>query len=707
MRKLVSLLSLCCLYALSIPAQQNSPFIHVDQFGYLPEASKVAVLSDPQIGFNANDSYTPPPILEIRDFNTNSIVFSVAPAQWKGGAIHEGSGDRGWWLDFSDLQIPGDYYIYDSQNDQQSAPFSISDEVYGNTLKAAARMFYYNRCNSSKEAPFAEAGWTDATNFTNPLQDANCRFIEDPNNPSLEKDLTGGWFDAGDYNKYVTFAYGAVHNLLWAFRENQQAFGDNWNIPESGNGIPDIIDELKWELDWLLKMNNPDGSTHIKMGSASYDENEMYPPSLNTDPRYYGPTCSAASIAVASMFAHAAVVFRRIPALQDYAEILETRAINSWNYVLPQLNSNTLDENCDDGSILSGDADWYAPEQLERAVVAAMHLYELTEDSAYDSYFLEHYQETEPLSAGFWGPYKFALNDALLQYTTLPNSNTIAKTLIKNAFGFDSFNNWNGYYGFNDDDLYRAYMPNWSYHWGSNQSKALYGVLNLLFVTHEMNPSQAEDFRLKAAEQLHYFHGVNPLGLVYLSNMYSLGGEHCINEIYHTWFADGSAWDNALDSPFGPPPGFLAGGANPTFSLNTISPPAGQPAQKSYLDFNDDWPNNSWELSEPAIYYQAAYIRLLANYYEQPIANSSTEVTDLSNAIFLFPNPTTGEINLKTEFSDFEWALFDLQGRNLLQQQATSTPVSIDLSQLPSGTYFIRILDQNSGKTSSRKVIKQ
>jgi len=64
---------------------------------------------------------------------------------------------------------------------------------------------------------------------------------------------------------------------------------------------------------------------------------------------------------------------------------------------------------------------------------------------------------------------------------------------------------------------------------------------------------------------------------------------------------------------YGPAPGFVTGGANPNFSVGALSPPSGQPLQKSYLDFNDGWPNNSWEISEPAIYYQAAYLRLIAS----------------------------------------------------------------------------------------------
>jgi len=82
-----------------------------------------------------------------------------------------------------------------------------------------------------------------------------------------------------------------------------------------------------------MKMNNDDGSTIIKMGSQDHSENIASPPSLNSDRRFYGPTCSSASIAIASMFAHAAKVFRAYPAYQEFSNELEERAIRSWDHV--------------------------------------------------------------------------------------------------------------------------------------------------------------------------------------------------------------------------------------------------------------------------------------------------------------------------------------------------------------------------------------
>jgi len=325
------ILTLLLISFKGVIAQNPSDFIHVDQFGYQTEAQKVAVISNPEIGYNSILSYEPPEIMEIRDAETNDVVLSVAPQVWNNGVVHEQSGDRGWWLDFSSLETPGAYYVLDPTNDEQSAVFEIRNDIYASVMRAAGRMFYYNRCNAPKSEPYAQ-GWSDGMNFSNPLQDGEARYIFDQTNASLEKDLSGGWFDAGDYNKYVTFAVSAVHDLLSAYEENPQAFTDDWNIPESENTIPDLLDELKWELDWLLKMNNADGSTILKIGSQNFEENIASPPSANTDGRYYGPTCTAASIAVASMFSHAAKVYAEIPELEDYSQELLERAITSYKW---------------------------------------------------------------------------------------------------------------------------------------------------------------------------------------------------------------------------------------------------------------------------------------------------------------------------------------------------------------------------------------
>ncbi len=91
--------------------------------------------------------------------------------------------------------------------------------------------------------------WADGFNFS---QDEYTRLFSAKNDSSTEKDLKGGWFDAGDYNKYTKWTADYIETMLLTFEENPEVFSDDYGIPESGNGVPDILDEAKWGINWLL-----------------------------------------------------------------------------------------------------------------------------------------------------------------------------------------------------------------------------------------------------------------------------------------------------------------------------------------------------------------------------------------------------------------------------------------------------------------------
>ena len=270
---------------------QRTRYIMVDQFGYRPGDSKVAVIADPHRGLNAGDSYIPGTRFEVRYSQTGCVVFSGKPEVWNNGATHAQSGDKGWWFDFTAVNKKGSYYIYDAENNAGSYTFTIDDHVYAEVLKTALKMYYYNRCGMAKEQPYATPCWVDGPSFFRARQDTAARYINDRSNAALARDMSGGWLDAGDFNKYVTFAEAVIHQLLDAYTQNPDAWTDDFNIPESGNGLPDIIDEIIWELEWLKKMQDPaDGGVSIKMGSTTYTLGS--PPSTDRAYRYYGPKCS-------------------------------------------------------------------------------------------------------------------------------------------------------------------------------------------------------------------------------------------------------------------------------------------------------------------------------------------------------------------------------------------------------------------------------
>jgi hypothetical protein len=593
---------------------QTTYHIKVDQFGYFPSSRKVAVIADPQVGYNAAEVFTPGTgtgQYQVRRWSDDVVVYSGTLLAWSGGATHVQSGDRGWWFDFSPVTTPGSYYVFDVANNVGSFRFEIGEAVYDEVLKQALRTFFYQRINFAKQAPYTDARWTDGACFEGSNQDRYATSRWAKGDMSTAKDVHGGWMDAGDMNKYTTFAHSAVIQLMEAYRINPGVFKDNYNIPESGNGIPDLLDEVKWELDFLKRMQDATGTNGflLKVGVDNY--NEVTPPSTDTRPRYYLPECTAATLSGCSMFAVSGVVLKGVPALSAYGSDLISRAELAWARAkVTTANFTTYQTACDDGDIKSGDADNTAVEQLANAFVAAVYLYEATGKAEYKAFAETQYVNVEPYKNSWWGPYWMPQQLAMLRLASLPGvSSTVANNIRAQKANMDyqySINTYNA-----GTDLYRAHLGDDAHHWGSNQVRTAAGHMNMDYVTFGLNSTRHAQYREVAEHYLHWMHGVNPIGMVMLSNMYSYGAEKCANEIYHAWFTHGSEWDNALTSPKGPAPGYVPGGPNRSYS-GTVSGISNQPPQKAYKDWNTAYPENSWEITEPSIYNQASYIMLLA-----------------------------------------------------------------------------------------------
>lgn len=633
------------------PSQVIQKYILVDQFGYRPNDKKVIVIKNPQIGVDANTNFIPGSLYEVRSLNGNQLVYSASPTPWNNNATQASSGDKGWWLDISSVTTEGSYYVLDLTHNVRSPIFKISNNVYNDVLKTAIRTFYYQRSGTAKLASHAGSCWEDTISYFRPNQDGNAESIYHhlhPNSsPSSQRDLSGGWFDAGDTNKYTTFAVEPISQLLMTYDEKPQIFTDDYNIPESGNGIPDILDEIKWELDWLKKMQdvNSDGSIALKVGKLTSVRTTAAPPSIDTNAKYYIPTCTSSTVTGAIAFAHGSYVFSKIPSLQGESVILLSRALNAWNNFLPRFNANTLETNCDDQTIAAGDADLTIKEQRSAAVVAAIFLFAVTGDQQFHNFIIDNINSVYPMHPDQrvwdWGLYGTYHSEALLFYTRLPNANVTLKNNIKDQkLALINKNSGSTYRSQPTDDLYRSFMPNDQYHWGSNRMRARIGNDNMDAIKNSIITTQHQDFEERALGALHYFHGVNPYGWTYLTNMTGFGASLSISKIYHYWFAPQSKWDSSISSQCGPVPGYLAGGPNKNTnacttggrfwnnSINDYGPCAvgssltTQPIQKAYVDINYHYLASNgqshfgYELSEPAIYNQSNYIKLLSNFVD-------------------------------------------------------------------------------------------
>lgn len=591
--------------------------IRIDLLGYLPSASKVAVLADPVEGFDEEKSYQPGESLELRNAQTHQILMTAVPELFHDGDTDLQSGDRGWRLDFSGATAAGTYYLYDPANHLHSRNFVIGSGVYQETLVQASRTFFYQRSGYAKEVPYAAEQWSDGASHLGENMDDHCLPVLGGDE---ERNLSGGWYDAGDFNKYVNFADGALHNLLFAYAEGPEAWGDDHNIPESGNGIPDILDEIAYELAWMLRMQEEEGGVLHKVSSLSWDATT--PPSTDTVPRRYAPVTASATVSAAGAFAHGALVFREFNA--TLAASLEAGAVAAWSWL--EANPDAFPSAYDNQGFVNADAEDSGSDQKANRLAASVYLYALTGESGYHDYLEANlYDHALFMSDDGWLAYDGVdeeVQNALVYYASLEGADPELAAAIRNRYLEQLENPYADFAPLlqqaNDQDLYLAYID--SYYWGSSRAKSQAGNVAMNPVAYGFAGENAADLETLAGHFLHYLHGVNPMHQLYLSNMADYGGERSVDQFYHMWFRDGSQWDSVNDS-YGPPPGYVVGGANGQYDVAGVLMASGnrqikdQPEAKAYWNWNtvDD---ASYEITENSITYQAAYLRLLSKFVE-------------------------------------------------------------------------------------------
>ncbi|MDQ3021647.1 MAG: glycoside hydrolase family 9 protein [Bacteroidota bacterium] len=691
------------------PAVDNH--IKIDQFGYRTADKKIAVISNPITGYNNTSPFIPGNNYQIRRWSDDAVIFSGTITAWNGGATQTQSGDKVWWFDFSSVTSTGAYYVFDVTKNVGSYQFVIGDDIYLSTLKQTMRVFYYQRCGTPKASPYAGTGWTDAACHTGSLQDLECRLYNN-NTPSTSKNLSGGWHDAGDYNKYVNFTFEPVMDLLLAYKENASMWGDDYNIPESGDGIPDILNEVKYELDWLLKMQNVNGSVLSIVGVTNFGSGS--PPSADHNQRLYGPATTSATFTASALFAIGAIQFNSI-GQTAFANILQTASVNAWNWA----SANPGITFYNSGIIGAGEQEVGTYETLVRQMAASVFLFAHTGNAAYKTFFENNYNQMHLIQWNFAYPFENGTQNMMLYYASLAGASSSVSSAIKNAYSnsmkTNNADNLPAY--LNKSDAYRAYLSNQNYTWGSNTTKGRQGIMFNNMIVYDLDSANKSNYREAAMGFINYFNGINPTAFCYLTNMGSYGAENSINEIYHAWFEDGSAlWDRVGTSVYGPPPGFVSGGPNPYYSLDgccpsgcgsgnslctpsLVTPPLGQPIQKSYKDWNTSWPQNSWTITEPAIYTQAAYARLISQFVK------SSSAIEIKLIIQGFYNSVSNKMNRSDTVRAY------LRNASSPYNIADSSKTIVDslnfngnfsFINLTSGIYYIVVRHRNSIETWSK-----
>ncbi len=258
-----------------------------------------------QIGYNPKDVKTA--YFRTAELDTADREFRVVSDDGKvafSGKISDGmtnvsAYEYTYCGDFSALSTPGRYHV-ETDTLGSSYEFEIGDGVFADAFAATAKMFYLQRCGNELDAKHAG-------DFAHPACHTSQAKVL---NTETYIDANGGWHDAGDYGKYVVPGAKAVADLLLAYRTAPKAFGDNTGIPESSNGVADILDETRYELEWMLKMQREDGAVYHKVTAVKFPAFVM--PQEETSALYASEISSPATLDFAAVMAMAAVDYEPI-----------------------------------------------------------------------------------------------------------------------------------------------------------------------------------------------------------------------------------------------------------------------------------------------------------------------------------------------------------------------------------------------------------
>ena len=490
--------------------------IRVDQLGYLPGAHKLALVEGVSGG-------------SFQVIDAGGTV--VQQGSLSDGQVWSASGRETAVADFSALTAPGKYQLR-VQGIPDSHSFRVDAVAYAGLADAALKAFYFNRAGIALEPEHAGrfargAGHLDTEIEIHPSAASAAR----PAGSVVS--APKGWYDAGDYNKYVVNSGISTWTLLSAWEHYPEYFRSrDLGIPESGNAVPDILDEAWWNLEWLLAMQDPsDGAVYHKLTNLRFDGYVM--PEQAQARRYMVGKGTAAALDFAAVMAQASRIYAAYPEqFPGVAARMRQAAVAAWGWAQahPEL-AYAQPEDVFTGGY--GDTSF-----TDEFAWAAAELYLLTGEQGYLDAYATH---AEDLAVPSWGGvgalgwvslahHRQRLPQGLREQVQSQVS-TMAESLVAR---------WQASPG-------RVAMRDADFRWGSNSD-----VLNqamLLLQGYRLDPKRE---RLDAAQShLDYVLGRNPLGVSFVTGH----GVRTPAHIHHR--------PSQADGIKEPVPGWLSGGPNP------------------------------------------------------------------------------------------------------------------------------------------------
>ncbi|MFZ9660345.1 MAG: glycoside hydrolase family 9 protein [Chitinophagaceae bacterium] len=519
------------LLPIFVQSQISNENIRLNQIGFYPGSNKIAIVSVPVSGSN----------FYITTTNLRDTLFR---GQLKDTIKSEHSSLVTRIANFSGFTSRGSY-VLSIPGLGHSHVFMIRDHVLQEVAKSSLKAFYYQRSSINLDPSFAgkwhrSAGHPDTKILIHPTA-ASAKRLE-----GFIISSPGGWYDAGDYNKYIVNSGITVSTLLSAYEHFPKYFASlQINIPESGSSIPDLLDETIYNIRWMLTMQDQeDGGVYHKCTNASFDG--MVMPGITTEPRYVVQKSTAAALDFVAVMAQSARVFSSLQkSLPGFSDSCRNAALKAWKWALVHPADIYTQEKNNEQFLPKITTGTYGDGKIEDEWLwASAEMYRTTGDLSYLKKLSNANTMDLPLQT--WNQVGL-----LALYTLLSEKNKIPmgyeslwaqmkQVIVKKA---------NELVAYQDSSAFHIPMGSKvsDFVWGSNANAANQGML--LIYAHRLTGNKK--YVEAASANADYLLGRNATGYCFVTGF---GGKSPMHPHHRPSIADG------ITEPI---PGLLVGGPNP------------------------------------------------------------------------------------------------------------------------------------------------
>lgn len=547
----------------------KNPGIVVNQVGYFPKSLKKAFFRQ-NITLNSKNKQ-PRESAQLINYDTRELVATISLGQ---EIIDNNTQDAISPIDFTEQTQPGTYYL--KLGKLKSAPFAIGTDIYEQPLITLLRSYYLQRCGVEIDDPI-----TGISHLPCHLKDGIIAHQDQYHGVGENIPALGGWHDTGSYNKYVATTTVSIARLLNLYEQNPELFPDSQlGIPESGNGVSDLLDEMEFGLNWLLKMQRADGAIYRKLAGKKWPVDLA--PDEDMQPRYLYGISTPETAKFAAVMAIASRNWQSIdPAL---AAGYLTAAASAWQYLetQPTMKVDWVegDDSGSDPYVLSK----YNQEEslktdLDDRLWAAAELYISTGKDNFANYVAENLAQVDYTLFEWKNPASLGLVNYLKQSRQPTSEELLGKIKLKIQQRADLILNkinQNAYHLANDRFI-----------WGFNRMIAEEGIA--LVYAYQFTQNSA--YLNGAIDQLDYLLGRNHFDQTFITDI----GENPVKHL-------SNLYTRAKNISM---PGLVVGGANEDGQDGMVMRNRGQ------LSYTDD--ELSYTTNGNAIDYNASVISLITN----------------------------------------------------------------------------------------------